>query len=377
MPKRPRIALLGPVLPYRSGIAQYTTQLHQALQQCADVVTVSFKRQYPKFLYPGETDITPGMENYQEPGVTYSLDIYNPFSWRKAANEIIKSDCDLAVLTWWTLIWQPGFAYMARRLRKHGVKTVFLCHNLFNHKTGGLMGLVDKIMYPMARWMLRQADAYIVQASEKQAELREIKPGAEILFRLHPIYDRFPPATEHWAPRGRLDLLFFGLIRPYKGLDILLESLAKLKDNEICLTIAGEAWGDVDALRQQLTESGVPNLESNLRFISDVEAANYISRADALVLPYRSATGSGVAAVAYNYGKPVIATKVGSLADIVVDGKTGFLVPPNDPDALASAIQKASRQELQAMRPAIEKFSHENSWGAMAQAICGLANKAE
>jgi len=364
--KRPKIALVGPVLPYRGGIAQYTTQLHQALRDRAELQTISFKRQYPQWLYPGATDKAPEADAATEADVRYALDIYNPLTWRKAADTIIRQGCDLVVLDWWTLIWQPGFAYIARRLRRHGIKTAFLCHNLFDHDAHGLKRKVSE-------YFLKQADAYIVQSSEQQAMLHEIKPDAELLLRIHPIYDRFPAAGKPLSKRGRLELLFFGFIRPYKGLDTLLAALGALQDREVHTTIVGEAWGDVEALKKQITDAGVPSLETKIEYVTDAQAADYFARADAVVLPYRSATGSGVVALAYHYGKPVIASAVGGLKDAVRDGKTGWLVPPEDPAALAAAIAKTTRQQAAACKPAIEAFCRENSWQAMAEAICNLA----
>lgn len=368
----PRVALIGPTLPYKTGIAQYTSQLHEALGRVADVQTYSFVRQYPGWLYPGKSDykLTPGM--VREPGVRYSIDVYNPLSWRRTVDDIIKDGCDAAVLDWWTLFWQPGFTYMARRLKRHGVKVIYLCHNLFNHKTGGVMGVVDTIMGGAAEWMLGQADAYIVQSSEKKAQLEALKPGAEILFRLHPIYDRFPAATKNLPRRGRLELLFFGLIRPYKGLDVLLEALGKLQDTDVYLTVAGEPWGDPAAISDQIERARVPNVELHLEYVSDTDAANYFARADAVVAPYRSATGSGVAAVAFHYRKPVIASAVGGLKDAVTDGRTGWLVPPEDPEALSAVIRGVTREQAAALRPGIEAFCHENSWDAMARVVCKL-----
>jgi glycosyltransferase involved in cell wall biosynthesis len=368
------IALVGPVDPFRGGVAQYTTSLHQALTELPNVelTTVSFKRQYPQWLYPGKAQKDDKASKVQ--GVLYLIDAYNPFSWRKAANRIAKSGAEVAVLDWWTLFWQPGFAYIARRLRKKGVKPVFLCHNLVNHKTGGYMGLVDKIMYPTQLWMLKQAEAYILQSSEQVEFIHRLNPNAEIVMRTHPIYDRFPAATNPLPRRGKLELLFFGFIRPYKGLPVLIEALKQLNDPEVYLTVVGEPWKDEAELEKELMSAGVPNLELHLQYVDDGEAANYFARADVLVLPYLSATGSGVVAAAYHYGKPVLATSVGGLNDVVKSGQTGWLVPPENPGELAGAIADITREQCADMQPAIEAFCKQNSWRQMAETIAGLAS---
>jgi len=363
-----KIALIGPAPPYRSGIAIHTMELQKALEELTDVQTVSFKRQYPQWLYPGN-DKAPDVVRDAAPGVKYIIDVYNPLSWRKATQEIIDGGYDVAILTWWTLFWQPGFTYMLRRLKRHGIKTVYFCHNLFNHKTGGVMGLVDKVLHPASVAMLKQADAYIIQSSEQEKGLLAIKPQATFMRRIHPIAQNPAVSPQHLPKRGRLELLFFGLIRPYKGLDTLLAAAEKLQAKDVYLTVVGEPWGDKEALKQRLAEAKIPNLETRLEYVSDVEAATYFDRADAVVLPYRAATGSAVVALAYAYGKPVIATSVSGLVDAVVEGETGWLVAPESPDALAQAIAGLERADAEATRAGVEAFRKANNWPAMAKAV--------
>jgi glycosyltransferase involved in cell wall biosynthesis len=316
------------------------------------------------WLYPGDTDKEPGAPVWLD-DVAYTLDIYNPVSLRLAAHKIIGMQCDVVIFDWWTLIWQPGFAYMARILRKHGVKVIFLCHNLFDHDAHGFKRKV-------AESLLRQADGYIVHAEESAALLRELRPEAPIMKRLHPIYGHFPEAPTALKNRGRLELLFFGLIRPYKGLDLLVEALGKLQDKDVYLTVAGEVWGNEAELRQQLAGYNAPNLDLHFGYASSEEAAQYFARADVVVLPYRSATASGVLSLAYNYGKPVLATRVGGLPDGIVESKTGWLVDVSA-DALAEAIAHITRKNAQDMAHDISSFCAAHSWEAFAAEVCAFA----
>ena len=365
---RPKLALVGPVLPYRGGIAQYTTQLHQALRQEAGVAVFSFKKLYPMFLYPGKSDKEPGMENHREPGVVYSLNIFSPFSWYGTARKIKKSGAKVAIITWWTLIWQPGLAYMAWVLKRKGVKAVFLCHNLYDHDTTTVKSL--------SKFLLKRANAYIVHSSQEAAELAELKPAAPVLQRdILPVYDQFPAAGKKLAKRGRLELLFFGFVRTYKGLDVLVEALAKLNDTQVHLTVVGEAWGDVAALRGRLEAMGAPNVELKLEYVSEKEAANYFERADVVMLPYLSATGSAVLSLAYYYGKPVVATSVGGFRDAVKEGKTGWLIEPNSAEEIADVLGRVTREQAASMRPAIDRFCKDNSWAAMAEDVAAFCEK--
>ena len=362
---RKKIALVGPTLPFRSGVAQYTSQLHESLNTLSEVevCTVSFKRQYPKWLYPGKTDRDETAVAHDD--VTYMIDAYNPLTWRKAADYIAEQGCEVAILDWWTLFWQPGFAYIAHRLKSKGVKPVFLCHNLFDHDAKGVKRKIAEIL-------LMQAEGYIVHSSEQQKMLKAMNPSADVILKAHPVYDRFPEPRKRLKKRDGLEILFFGFIRPYKGLPILIEALQQLNNKEIFPTIVGEPWGDAIEMERKLASSGVPNLDLQLRYVDDSEAANYFDRADLVVLPYLSATGSGVVGAAFHYGKPVLSTTVGGLKDVTLDDKTGWLVPPNDPKALAEKLATISRADCQALAPSIEEFCLANSWQSMAETIANI-----
>lgn len=368
IPHRLRIALIGPMSPYRGGIAHYTSQLRSALSQACDLVPVSFSRQYPSWLYPGESDIEPGSGDSWDADVAYLLDACSPGSLRRAAMHIARSGCDAAVVSWWTLFWAPGMAYTARLLRKNGIPTIYLCHNVADH------GASAPGRFAM-RLLLRGADAYIVHSAEQQQALQHMARGRPVLHLLHPVYRHFPSATSTPARRGRLELLFFGFIRPYKGLDVLLKALELLQDQDVHVTIAGEPWEEEVSLRRRLAQYRVPNLELRPGYLEASEAAELFARADIVVLPYLDATGSGVASLAYHYSRPVLASRVGGLVDAVIDGVTGWLVDAGDPAALAAALARLTRENAGACRPHIEEFCRVHSWEAMAGSICELAGK--
>lgn len=361
-----RVALLGPVAPYRGGIAQYTTRLHRALAGLCQARTYSFSRQYPAWLYPGESDIEPGKEGTRETGVDYRLDALNPLSWISTALQIARDGCDLAVLNWWTLFWAPGFALIAYLLRKRNIPVVLLCHNLFDHDS-------NRLKRALSIKLLGQADAYLVHAQEQVEVLNALFPGKPVLRHPLPIYDQFPLPTSTLPKRGRLELLFFGFIRPYKGLDTLIEALAKLGDHEVHLTVIGEPWCDPDELRRQVAASAAPNVELHLGYMDDASAANFFARADMVVLPYRAATGSAVAAVAYHYDCPILATRVGGFKDIVEEGRTGFLVEPDDPQELSARIRDLRREDLDRMREQVRAFKGKLTWESLAGDLLGLA----
>ncbi|WP_367897793.1 glycosyltransferase family 4 protein [Leptospira sp. WS58.C1] len=360
--EKPKIALFGPMPPFRGGISQYTFQLQRVLEKKSDLLTISFQKQYPRLLYPGKTDLDPFYKGKLIQKVYYILDALNPFSLLKAVNLVVDYGCEIAILSWWTLFWSPGFSFISSRLRKKGIKTVFLCHNLFDHDSGSLKKFITKIL-------IRNADGYLVHSSEQKAILTSMFPDKIVLQNPHPIYQQFPDPKKRLKAKGKLELLFFGFIRPYKGLDLLLEALAKLNDPEIHLTVVGESWKDPNELISYSRGLGLKNVEFHLEYTDEVSVSEFFQRSDLVVLPYRSATGSGVATIAYHFEKPILATRVGGFLDMVIEGKTGFLIEAGNSDLIAKKIASLSRKSLEKMKPAIRDFKKSFTWESMTSKV--------
>lgn len=363
-----KIALVGPTFPYRGGIAQYNTQLHHSLADICELTTLSFAKLYPKFLYPGATDIEHGAEGKKEPGVEYTIHVYKPWTLFRAAKAIEKSGAEVALLNWWTLIWQPGIAFLAWLLRKKGVKVVYICHNVFDHDGGGFKKKISKAL-------LRFADGYIVHSTGDEKTLKSFYKKPILNTKVLPVYSQNTVRAKNITKRGRLELLFFGFIRPYKGLEDLVLALATLNDKKVYLTVAGEAWISAKELEEKIKSFGAPNIETRFEYVDEKEAARYFERADVVVLPYKQNTASAVAALAYNYKKPILATKVDGLSDAIMDGSTGWLVKPNSPDILAKKIGAITRKEAQSKNSGIEAFCKEHSWDALATQVANFAEE--
>lgn len=355
------ICVIGPTSPYRGGISQYTDSLVGALKNKTERVEVfSFSRQYPAFLYPGESDRKPD-GTYQE-GVHYTLDSNNPLTWRKTAHEIRRLKPEIVYISWWTIFWQPAFAYISRQLKKQGIKVVYICHNVYDHDASPLKKTITKKL-------ITYADGYLVHSQEQASLLRSITKDKAILVRQHPVYDTFPKPKASRAKDKKLKLLFIGLIRPYKGLDVLLDAYRMLGQKEreqIKLSVVGEFWGDKAELVKDLESL---QIKHDLRFVTDQEMVDYIASHDAVVLPYKTATGSGIIPVAYHCLRPVIATKVGGLGEVVSDKKTGWLVSPDSPNELAAVMKQVTPDMCAAMADNIAGWVRDNSWEAMAEAL--------
>jgi glycosyltransferase involved in cell wall biosynthesis len=233
-----RVALVGPVLPFRGGIAQHTTFLRRALSQETRLLTISFTRQYPSLIFPGRNDRDSALDGYQEQEVHYLLDSLNPLTWRDTVRRILEFGADTVVLPWWTVYWTLCFGYIARSLRQRGVQVLFLCHNSLDHEAASWKARLTRLA-------LSQGDGFIVHTAQDRLRLAHSFPEAPVKVSPHPIYQQFPRASPVPPKRGRLDLLFFGFVRPYKGLNLLIEALAKTDDG-VFLTIAGEFWGGLD-----------------------------------------------------------------------------------------------------------------------------------
>jgi glycosyltransferase involved in cell wall biosynthesis len=361
-----RVGLIGPVLPYRGGIAQYTTRLHRALAARTSVTTLSFSRQYPSWLFPGESDRDREYEGHSERGVEYIIDPLSPRSWARGVRRLTEAGIEALIVPWWTVYFAPCFFFMTRALKRRGCPVVFLCHNVVDHEAAFYKRAA-------ARMVLNGATGYCVHSRGEARRLAALVSNPAVAVHPHPLYDQYPTPDHTMSRRAPLELLFFGFVRPYKGVDVLIEAMAQLRRRDVRLSIVGEFWQGLDAMMARLEALGLSRIvEVVPRFVPEQAAAEYFGRADLVVLPYRHATGSGVVAMAVHYGKPVLASRVGGLEDVVLDGQTGFLVEPGSAQALARRIDRITAGELEAMRLPIERFKARMTWDGLVETLLGL-----
>ena len=332
---KPRVAIVGPVYPYRAGIAYCTTRLAQELG--ADVI--SFKRQYPKRFYPGGDDIDPTLPRAD---AQFVLDILNPLTWFRSLRQY-----DAVIFVWWIWVWAIPY-----RLMMMGTRRVILqCHNIGEKEPAWWKRALANLVF-------RRADVLVVHArSEAREAERRAASGARVVQTFLPVHELGREIPSRAEAQRRLGLtgnvaLFFGHIRPFKGLDIALEAW---KSVDGTLLVAGEPWWGAKFDEQ-------PNVRFDLRFIPDSEIATYFAAADVVLAPYRSEAQSGVALTAFHFARPVIATAVGGLPDII-DGRNGILVPPENPDALARAVDEFfNRRDHADMERAAAESAQRYSW---------------
>lgn len=371
-----RICLIGPTYPFRGGISHYTTLLANALRQVATVRLVSFSRQYPQWLFPGRGGDKDPSQRPLTTEADYLIDTVNPLTWAQTGREIVAWQPDILLFNWWHPYFTPAWTIISRwvKARRPQTEIITICHNVLPHENGRLL----RLLLPLAtRLAIGSSHRFLVHSRPDRQKLLGILPAADVRVVALPTYralgqgmpsDQLPIELPHDRPL----LLFCGLIRPYKGLDILLEAVPHIQ-RPFHLLVAGEFWqsGETTA-REQIARLGIAEQVTVLnQYLPDEWLQALIQRAVALVLPYRSATQSAVVQLAFGNGRPVITTRVGGLAEAVVDGQTGLVVPPEDPLALARAIDRllADPHQFDAQLAATQAGNGRFSWQQLVQQI--------
>lgn len=370
-----KIALLGPAYPHRGGIAQFIAILAQELQKAGHTVKIfSFINQYPSILFPGKDQFDTG-------GLQIPIEIepvltpYNPLTWGTAICKINDWNPDLLILKYWIPFFAVAFGYVIRRLKKRcNLKVVYIIDNIEFH---------EKWMFAesLTKYALSKADYYITMSNAVyQTALKLLKRENTTYLLHHPNYDFYTQriftraeALQRLTIEDKPTFLFFGYIKKYKGLDILLYAAKKIfkaiPDSQ--LLIAGEVYGEDLTYIDIINKENIANsVVFHNRFISNEDVAAYFSVADVTVLPYRSATQSGITQLAFSFDCPVIATDVGGLKEVIRDGENGYIVPAEDSEALANAVIKFySEHKEEAFSKVIGKEKEKYSWKPMIEVI--------
>jgi glycosyltransferase involved in cell wall biosynthesis len=372
-----RITIVGTAHPLRGGIAHYNALLYRELSKKHHVDIITFTRQYPDFLFPGKTQIDGGGTGDFEVPSRMLVDSISPLNWLRVGRMIRREAPDLLLFKYWLPFFGPCFGTIARMAcRGTRTRVVYICDNVIPHekRPGDLL---------FTRYAFGRADGFIVQSASVEKDLKTLFPGAHSILVPHPIYHGFgapvPAAQARKAVgvTGKNVLLFFGYVRKYKGLGVLLEAMALLKNRlDLELLVVGEFYDDEAPYRDRIRSLG---LEGHVTVRSDYvpndEVKNYFSAADAVVLPYSSGTQSGIAQIAYNFDVPVIATTVGGLAEAVRDGETGVLVPPDNPPALADGIVRFfTALDHAKLRARVSEEKRRYSWDHLCAGIETLAS---
>lgn len=372
-----KIAYLSTFYPFRGGIAQFNASLYRALErQGHKVEAYTFTRQYPGLLFPGKSQYVTSEDQADPVPSRKILDTMNPLTYMSASRKIANTHPDLLIMKFWMPYFAPALGTVAGRLKKMGTKVITVLDNVVphEHRPG------DRLL---TQYFLKRNSGFVAMSETVRKDLLDLYPEAHYIVHPHPLYGHFGDKTGQreaqkklGLPEGKKMLLFFGLIREYKGLDLLLESMAKLPDDYFLL-VGGEVYGDEkkywDLVEQYKLQDRV---KINFRYIPDDEVPLYFSAADLNVLPYRSATQSGILSISLHFELPVVITDRGSLKELVEPYDTGLVVREPNKGLLVNAIQTYFDKDLQnTFRSNIRKMKKKYSWDSLAKQLAKFAGK--
>ena len=375
------IVIIGPAYPLRGGLASYDERLAtEFMQQGHQVIIYTFSLQYPGFLFPGTTQFSTDAAP-KNLSIKVCINSINPFNWLSVGNELKRMKPDLIVVRYWLPFMASCLGTILRLAKKNKhTKVVCIADNIIPHeKRPG-----DK---PFTRYFVKPVDAFITMSEKVLKDLPLFAPNKPAKFVPHPLYDNFGEAVSKSEARKKLGigssetiLLFFGFIRKYKGLDILLDAIKILKSTNntavgkgVKLLIAGEFYEDRKAYDEQIEKLDIKDsLILRTDFIPDSEVKYYLCAADVVVQPYRTATQSGVTPLAYHFNKPMIVTNVGGLPSLVPDNKVGLIAEPDAASIAAKIIEYFQKGE-QHFLPHLLIEKQKYSWSVMTNAILELA----
>jgi glycosyltransferase involved in cell wall biosynthesis len=360
-----RFCLVGPVWPYRGGISHNSAIVAEELiTQGHDVLLISFKRQYPQWLYPGRSD----QDNSQNPLKTpaqYLLEPFYPWTWKKGTESILAYKPNLVIIQWWTYFWSIPFAYISRQLRARGVRVVFMIHNVSSHENH----ILDRFFTRLA---LGTAQEFMVFSENENQKMLKLMPGKRVVLSHLPKYafENRVDSTKATArislnlPKDATIVLFFGIIRPYKGLSFLLRAMGRLKEKGIVpyLVVVGEFWKDKQYYLRLIKQTGIQeHVRIEDRYVPNEEADLWFRAADVLIAPYtQGVTQSAVASLALGYGMPVIVTTQVAEGLEKSDKSIVYIVPPDDIEALTIEIARFINEYTRRENNPISKFTDTN-----------------
>jgi len=362
-----RIAILSPFYPYRGGIAQFSLSMFRELRKNHTVKVFSYARLYPQFLFPGKSQFVETSEVITDVTSEKVLDSINPFSYEKTVRHISQFQADILIIAYWMSFFSPPLSYIARRLRKK-TKIIGLIHNAIPHEP-------HFFDVPLAQIFVNSCSKCVVLSDSVKKDVLNICPNAVCTLSFHPLYDHFGKHIEKSDACMQLTLdvkkkiiLFFGLIRDYKGLDLLIEAM-KFLDNDFQLVIAGECYGKFDLYQNLIDKSPAKDrIIIFNRYISDTEIPLFFSAADLLVLPYKSATQSGVIPVACHFELPVVVTDVGGLRATVEEMGIGLVCMPEAHD-ISKTITAFFKAEKFLFQKNFNKVKKILSWENFCQSL--------
>lgn len=384
-----KVIILGTAHPYRGGLATFNERLaRQFVSEGHEVELWTFTLQYPSFLFPGKTQYT------SEPAPTdllirRELNSCNPFNWCRVGRAIRKATPDLLICCYWMSFFAPSYGLISRMARKNGkTRCVALVHNMIPHEPN----ILDKLFAP---YFVKSQNAFVALSESvlkdiEKIENKIINHKSSIINRPkvsspHPIYDHYGERMTKAAackalnlPADKQYMLFFGLVRAYKGLDLLLDAFGMVKDQlpDLQLIIAGEFYEHEDKYRAQIASLGLTDrVIIRNEFIPDDDLRKYFGAADLIVQPYKTATQSGVTQVAFHFEKPMLVTNVGGLGEIVHDHQMGYACEQKPEAIAADLLDYYQNNRQKAYTTYLKKEKTKYAWSNMTEAYINILSQ--
>ncbi len=373
-----KVLIIGPAYPLRGGLATFDELFCKAFhEQGHDCEIISYSLQYPGFLFPGSTQYDTSGKAPAHLKIHTLINSVNPFSWFKTAKFIKAQKPDFIVFRFWIPFMAPALGCIARLVRRKGIKVLAITDNVMPHEN-------FPAKKQLANYFIKGCDGFITMSKAVMRDLEKFTDTPHRKYLLHPLYTSFGEKLEKTAARKALGLpedapivLFFGLIRKYKGLDLLLEAFGELKSNPgIKLVIAGEFYEDKQPYLDLIKGSGIEEqVILHGKFIANEDVKLYFSAADLVALPYRDATQSGVTQVSFHFEVPTLVTNVGGLGEIIPDKTAGYVVEPNA-KAIAEAIRDYfSNHRIEAFTQGMKNEKQKYDWKIFVDEVVSLYNR--
>jgi len=371
-----KIAYLSTFYPYRGGIAQFNAALYRYFERTNEIKAFTFKRQYPNFLFPGTSQLVTNNDTTDKIASVRVLDSINPLSYISSARKIKNFAPDLLITKFWLPFFGPSLGYVAKSQKNSGTINISIIDNVIPHekRIGDLQ---------FVKYFLKQNHGFIVMSDAVKNDLLKLKPNAQFKELVHPLYDHFGEKINQSEAKAKLNipkdkkvLLFFGFIRSYKGLELLLETMKYLSEDYL-LVIAGEVYGDFKEYSDYIKKE---NLESkvmlHVRYIADSEVPLFFSASDVCILPYKSATQSGITGISYHFDLPIIATDVGGLKESIEPYKTGSVIAKPLANMMFAAIEDYFNFNLKEQyQKNIQSYKKNASWETLGKGILEFYNE--
>ena len=374
-----KVVYLSTFYPYRGGIAQFNALLFRAMEKHHEMHAVTFKRQYPNMLFPGKTQYVTQDDIADPVPAVRKLDSVNPLSYWTTAKYLRKQAPDLVLTKYWMTFFGPSLGFVLGRQSRF-TKRIAVLDNVIPH---------EKRFFDNAfnRYFLRRNDGFIAMTEKVKDDLLSYVPHAKCVVIPHPVYNQFGTKVTREEALNQLNLghlkdrkilLFFGIIRDYKGLDLLLDVMAALP-KEYHLILAGESYGSFDGYAQQIEELSIGDrCHVFQRYISDGEVPWFFSAADVCMLTYKSATQSGITGIAQHFELPMIATHVGGLAETIQHGKTGLICSDRSPKSIADSVITYFEEGMRtSMSMELARENKNNTWEGFADKLLAFVKELE